>query len=267
MSFWKNKVAIVTGGSRGLGHAIASSFATAGARVFIADLDADSLARCAGQLRSKGADVTTLPADVTDQMQVEAMVGKAVERYGRLDVLVNNVGRSMRSEVLNTSPEDFQALWVINFLSTVRCTRAAASHLLATQGHVVNIGSLAAKAAGPHLGAYPAAKHAVAAYSQQLRLELGPRGLHVLLVCPGPLKRQDAGQRYADQAAGLPAAAGQPGGGTKLSLVDPDWLGQKILRCCERRKPELVVPFRARLLFALAQLSPKLGDWIIRKKT
>ncbi len=121
-----------------------------------------------------------------------------MSRFGRLDVLVNNAGRSMRGKVLDTTPEQFRELMELNLIGLVRCTRAAAPHLLQQRGHVVNIGSLGAKSAARWLGAYPATKFAVAAYSQQLRLELGPQGLHVLLVCPGP----DPAQRSAAVSLG-----------------------------------------------------------------
>jgi short-subunit dehydrogenase len=121
--------------------------------------------------------------------------------------------------------------------------------------------------AGAYLGAYPASKFAVAAYSQQLRLELEPRGLHVLLVCPGPLQREDAGRRYDQQAQGLPAAARRPGGGARLKAIDPLALGQRIVRACQRRERELVVPGKVRWLAALAELSPAWADWLIRRKT
>ena len=101
--------------------------------------------------------------------------------------------------------KQFQAFLDLNFFGTVRCTRAAVPRLLMTRGHVVNIGSLAAKMAASYLGAYPVSKFAVAAYTHQLRLELGPQGLHVLLVCPGPIARPDAGQRYSGEA-GRPAS-------------------------------------------------------------
>jgi hypothetical protein len=87
------------------------------------------------------------------------------------------------------------------------------------------------------------------------------------LVLPGPIAREDAGVRYASQAADLPANARQPGGGVKLKGIDPAKLARRILRACERRRPELVVPARARLLFTLQQLSPRLGDWILRRMT
>ena len=152
----------------------------------------------------------------------------------------------------------------LNFLATVHCTRAALPHLLASQGHLVNIGSLAAKTAAPYLGAYPASKFAVAAYSQQLRLELGPQGLHVLLVCPGPILRADGGSRYDEQTAGLPPVARQAGGTSRLRPIPPARIASKVVRYCERRKPELVMPARVRLLLALAQLFPSLADKIIR---
>ncbi len=95
--------------------------------------------------------------------------------------------------------------------------------MLKTRGHIVNIGSLAAKMASRYLGAYPASKFAVAAYTHQLRLELGPQGLHVLLVCPGPIARPDAGQRYSGEAGRPPGVRPErPGGGVRLKGIDPD---------------------------------------------
>jgi short-subunit dehydrogenase len=126
---------------------------------------------------------------------------------------------------------------------------------------------LAAKSASKYLGAYPASKFPVAAYSQQLRYELHPLGVHVLLVCPGPIAREDAGSRYDDQANNLPESARKPGGGVKLKGIPPERLVAKILRYCECRKPELVMPAKARLLFAISQLSPTWGDWIMGKVT
>jgi short-subunit dehydrogenase len=173
----------------------------------------------------------------------------------------------MRGKVADTTPEQFRDLMELNLLALVRCTRAALPELLKNRGHVVNIGSLAAKAASRWVGAYPASKHAVAAYSQQLRLELGPEGLHVLLVCPGPVARKDPRLYPLAGLEDLPERARRPGAGVKTSAIDPARLARLVLRACERRKPELVVPGRARLLFALSQLSPRLGDWLVLKFT
>jgi len=181
--------------------------------------------------------------------------------------LVNNAGRSMRGKLIDTTPEQFQQLIELNFIAMVRCTRAAIPHLLPRRGHVVNIGSLAAKSASRWVGAYPASKHAVAAYSQQLRLELGPEGLHVLLVCPGPISRDDERLYPLQGMEDIPERARRPGAGVKIKTIPPAKLAAAILRACERRRPELVMPAKARLLFAISQLCPTLGDWIIRRKT
>lgn len=260
MPYWTDKVALVTGGSSGLGWVLARELRQQGAKVVIVARDAGKLQAAAGELGATG-----IAADVTSQPDVERLIAEVIRQHGKLDLLVNCAGRSSRGAIAETTAEQFRELLELNFLAAVRTTRAALPHLLASRGHVVQIGSLAAKTGSPHLGAYPASKFPLAAYCQQLRLELGPQGLHALLVCPGPLRRDDAGQRYA--AAGLPESAARPGGGVKLKGIDPQWLARRILTACERRQPELIVPSKARLLFAISQLWPSLGDWIVRKMT
>ncbi len=267
MSFWKDKVALVTGGSSGLGRGIADAFATAGAKPVIAGLEPDAVQAAADEIRKQGCDVLGVHADITRQDDVDSLFAQALDRFGRLDVLVNNAGRSMRGKVLDTTPEQFWELMELNLIGLVRCTRAAVPHLLKQRGHVVNIGSLAAKSASRWVGAYPATKFAVAAYSQQLRLELGPQGLHVLLVCPGPVAREDPRLYPLEGLEHLPQRARRPGAGVKVAKIAPRKLAWAILQACQRRKPELVVPGKARLLFAISQLWPAIGDWIVLRKT
>lgn len=282
MGTWQGKVVLVTGGSRGLGLAVACAAAQAGAEVILAARDEQALAAAARQVASaahRGAPAAAgqraaaeaeaacfwQPADFLDPVQVQALVEAALGRHGRLDAVIHCVGRSARAAAKDTPPQAFRGLWEINFLTAVHCAAAVRPALAASSGSLVLIGSLASKMAGWHLGGYPASKFALAAYAQQLRLELAPQGIHVLLVCPGPIQREDAGQRYAAEAAGLPAAAGRPGGGVRLRGIDPHRLARRILAACQRRQVELVVPASARLLFALAQLSPRLGDWIMTR--
>jgi short-subunit dehydrogenase len=263
---------IVTGGSSGLGKAIARAFAARGAKVVIAARRPDALAAAAEELRARGYEVAAVAADVTRCDDVERLMSKTIERFGKLDVLVNNAGRSMRRAVADTTVEDFRELLELNVLGLVRCTQAALPHLLASRGHVVNIASLAGKSAARWVGAYPATKFAVAAYSQQLRLELGEQGLHVLLVCPGPIARdQPRGEgdpRDGDEPPGrLPASAYQPGAGVRTKALSPERLADEIVWACEKRRLELIRPRKARILFALAQLSPRLGDWLVKRFT
>ena len=281
MSYWKDKVVLVTGGSSGLGRVIARAYVDAGARVAIAALEDDAVRRAAEEMTALAAanargdekrEVLGVQADLTVQEDVDRLFEQVIERFGRLDVLVNNAGRTDRGKILDTTPEKFQRVFELNFLATVRCTRAAVPHLLPREGrelggHVVNIGSLAAKSAARWVGAYPVSKFAVAAYSQQLRLELGDGGLHVLLVCPGPVARKDQRLYSLEGLEDIPESARCPGAGVKTKAIDPEWLAARVLRACERRQPELVVPAKARILFALSALWPRLGDWIVLRKT
>ncbi len=155
MSFWQDKVVLVTGGSSGLGRVIADEFGAAGCKVAVAALEADAVQKAAAEMQSAGVDALAVHVDITHQEDVDRMLGETLARFGRLDVLVNNAGRSMRGKVLDATPEQFRDLMELNLIALVRCTRAAAPELLRRQGHVVNIGSLASKAASRWVGAYP----------------------------------------------------------------------------------------------------------------
>ncbi len=264
MANWTDKVVVVTGGSSGLGRAIAAEFAEAGAKVICIARDLQNLTQAAHELGRSGATVDCVVADVTDDQSVAGAVAEIKQRHGQIDVWVNNVGRSLRIGLTDARVEDFQELMEINFLSAVRCSLAALPELDGTSGHLVNIGSLAAKTGWPLVAPYSASKHALAAYHHQLRLE-GPRSVHYLFVCPGPIRRSDAGQRYSDQAAQLSEEAARPGAGVKLKGIPPEEIAQRIRTACESRKADLVMPGKARIAFALAQISPRLGDYLLKK--
>ncbi len=266
MAYWKDKVALITGGSAGLGYALAERLAHQGARVAIAARGEEALRSAAAELSKAGAEVLPVVADITGDADVDRMMATVIERFGRLDLLVNSAGRSARGEVLATTPDDFRQLLELNLIGTVRVTRAAAPHLLESHGHLVNIGSLAGKSAARYLGAYPASKFALTAYTQQLRLELAPLGVKVLLVCPGPISR-DTTRNYVASDSPLPESAKGPGGGVKLAGLEAEQLAAAILSAAERGRAELIMPGKARLLFVLAQISPRLGDWLIRRMT
>jgi short-subunit dehydrogenase len=267
MEYWRGKRAVITGGSSGLGRALAGALAQRGARVAVIARGAAALAETSHQLRTLGGDVLALAADVTVQEEVNQFSTTILEQWGGIDLLAHCAGRSMRGNALATPISGFQELWEANFLSAVRLAQAFAEPLASNRGHIVLIGSLASKVAPRYLGAYPASKFAVAALAQQLRLELDPRGVHVLLVCPGPIEREGGGERYFELAPDVPAEAHQPAGGAKIRRIDPAALSERILRACERRRAELIVPRRARLLFAATQLFPRFGDWCLRKMT
>jgi NAD(P)-dependent dehydrogenase (short-subunit alcohol dehydrogenase family) len=270
MSYWEGKRALIIGGSAGLGRAVADVLAQYGARLAIVGRRQSQLDIATNELKACGADVVNIAADVTNSDDVDRLFATVKSEWGGIDFLCHCAGRSMRGTLLGTSPEEFRELWDTNFLSAVRCIQKFSAPLIGSRGHVVLIGSLASKVAAGFLGAYPASKFPLAALAQQMRMEMGQRGLHTLLVCPGPIARDEElgpAARYSSQSPDVPMAAHLPGGGAKLRAINPHWLAGKILRACEERRAELVVPKRARLLFAVTQLSPRLGDWLLRRLT
>lgn len=275
MSYWEDKVALVTGGSSGFGLALSTALVTAGAQVILVARDTTRLESATRQLDEQSAKrrnsnrppVQAIAADVTSAMDVASLFAQVRSETGRLDALFNIAGRSDRGLLLETPPERLQELWELNVVAALRCAGEAQGLLAERKGHLVFMGSLAAKSAARYLGGYCCTKFPLSAAAQQLRLELEPQGIHVLLVCPGPLKRADEGRRYDESAAGLPESARRPGGGVRLSGIDTADLAEQTLAACRNRKAELVVPAKARLLFALTQLWPTWGDAIVRKKT
>ncbi|QDU87308.1 putative oxidoreductase [Pirellulimonas nuda] len=262
MPDWTGKTALVTGGSAGLGLAIAGAIRRRGADVVLVARNQSQLAQaCAGL---PGA--VALSADLAVGGEATRVVNETAARFGRLDLVVHAAGRSTRGRVVDTPREQFEALLALNTLAAIELAQAAAPSLVASRGSLVLIGSLATHVAPKFLGAYPVSKHPLAALAQQLRLELGPEGMHTLLVCPGPIARADSADRYADQAADLPPEARKPGGGAKVRALDPQRLAEQILAACDKRKAELVIPKKARLLFALSRLFPEWGDRLLNKK-
>jgi short-subunit dehydrogenase len=203
-------------------------------------------------------------ADVTSTEDVTKLFAFISEKYGQLDLLVNNAGLSARGRIEETPLDDFSKMIELNVMAVVRCSQAAIPLLRESKGHLVNIGSLASKSASKFIGPYATTKFAVAGFTHQLRLELAEDGIHVMLVCPGPITRSDSGTRYEDQAAALPAEIRKPGAGVKIKTLCPEKLSAEILIACQKRKNELVRPGKAKILFAIAQLSPAWGDWVLK---
>ncbi len=264
MTDWTGKHVLVIGGSSGLGLSIAEAFHRQGAEVAIAARDSQRLSDAAARISDDQRSVTTWEVDLCEASSINALVDATQSRWGHLDVLVNSAGVSDRGRIEDTSAERFLELFHLNCIGTLRSIQGFLSLLLPVQGSVVNIGSLASKTAHANLGAYPVSKFPVAALSEQLRREFEGR-LHVLLVCPGPIKRPDAGHRYS--AENVPASALKPGGGVRLHHIDPQSLSAKIILACERKRAEVVVPTQARWLFAISAVAPNLGDWLLRRMT
>ena len=269
-------VALVTGGSAGLGFVIARRLLDAGYCVVIVGRDSgrleDAMRRldpegCLSSDGNIGQRLACFPCDLTDARAVAQLVTDTLNTWGRLDVLVNCVGASDRGLIENLEPDRAEFLFRQNVTTALLCSQNTIEALEKTGGVIVNIGSLASKVGARYIGAYAMAKHALAGMTQQLRLELKPRGIHVCLVSPGPIRRKDAGQRYQESIDGLPPQAAKPGGGTRVKGLPPERVADAVLAAIRRRKPDVVLPRYLRLLIMLGHASPRLGDWLLLKFT
>ena len=268
-NFWQSKTAVVCGASAGLGHALAEQLlqVRVGRLVVLARGPAvlEASQRWADEFTE--TEVTGLTTDVCDIKQLNESAKSIQTRMGEVDLIINAVGRSDRGTLTELNPERLQDLFDVNVVSSLNVLQHLGPLLRRPNGKLVLIGSLASLFAPRFLGGYAIAKHALAGLAQQARLELAEQGIDVTLVCPGPIARVDAGQRYADTNEGLPAAALQPGGGAQIKGLDGPVLARQILRAAAKGQPILVRPRSARLLWTVSSLSPALGDWILRKKT
>ena len=184
------------------------------------------------------------------------------------DLLINAVGRSDRGLLEQLGAMDLASLLNDNLMCTWNMICIMLESLKRARGTIVNIGSLAGLVPAPGMGGYSISKSALTAMSRQLRLELASHGVHVMLVCPGPIARDDSRTRYeklAEERGLNSQSATAPGGGVKLRLIDPNNLCQRILNAAHFRKKELVCPRKAAWLAAIANVFPSLADWILSK--
>lgn len=260
-------VAIVTGASAGLGLMIAKTFFAHGYRVMIVGRDRQRLSGARHFLADElsGEDrIQCVVADLTRAEEVAAMMSGLAADWGRLDVLVNCVGSSDRGLLENLAAEPLEELIAQNVTTALLCSQAALPLLEQSGGAIVNIGSLAAKIGARYMGGYSAAKHALAGLTQQMRLELAQRGIHVGLVSPGPIRRADAGSRYAERIdESLPPEAAKPGGGTKIKGLDPQRVANAVYVCASKRRPDMILPRWMRLFVVISHMFPRLGDWLL----
>ncbi len=204
----KDKVCLITGAARGLGEAIARRFLEAGCRLALWDLNGEAARKLAGNLDPSGRRVLAQRVDVTAEAEVQAAVDKAVEHFGRIDVLVNCAGIIKHLPIDKMSLEDFESVLRVNLTGTFLCCRAVVP-LMKKQGggKIVNIASLGGRTGRPGVGVnYAASKAGVVGLTQTLAREAGPAGLYVNAIAPGPilteLTRQVGPEVFAKWNAG-----------------------------------------------------------------
>lgn len=186
------KVAIVTGAASGIGRAIALDLGKFGASVVIADKSVQGAEGVAREIESAGGKAIAIETDVTSIEQVEQMVNQTISELGRIDILVNNAGIITRTTVVDMKAEDVDRTFDVNLKGVIFCSQAVARHMIGQKsGKIVNVGSsLSSRASVCNLSGggadYCASKAAVHAFTRSLAMELGPYGINVNAVAPGP---------------------------------------------------------------------------------
>lgn len=181
----KDKVAIVTGSSKGIGEGIARVFSSEGAKVVVVCRTESAGRRMADELGASDGRAVFIRTDVKDSDSVQSMIASTVETFGRLDVLVNNAGYHISKNVEETSEEEWQHIIETNLRSTFLCSKYAIPHLRKTKGNIINISSMVGLVGQPNAGAYSATKGGQIAMSKGMAIDFAPDGIRVNVICPG----------------------------------------------------------------------------------
>lgn len=250
----RGKVALVTGASSGIGEAAALELARRGASVAVAARSVEKLKALAGRASSSGGRVLVVEADVADRASVEAMVGRVLGEFGRLDVLVNNAGLGLSGRVSELRAEDLRYVFEVNTIGPLNCVQAALPHM-DRGGRIVNVSSVVGKRAIPKVGGYCSSKSALNGLSDALRVEVANRGISVTSVYPGTTRTpfRDNSRRTKDEKRGW-----RPKG------VAPEKVAQKIADAAQKGPRDVYVTLSDRLFVAGVTLFPGLTDLALR---
>jgi glucose 1-dehydrogenase len=192
---------LVTGAGSGMGAAIAATLAQAGAAVAVNDIDVAAAQRTVEEITAAGGRAVAVAGDVADQTGAKQIVGAAVEQFGQLTGLVNNVGLVRGGKLLDITEAEWDFVMRVDCSSALFVSQAAYPHLVATGGPIVNNSSLCAVFPAPGAGSYNAAKAAMVTLTQQLALEWGPEGIRVNAIAPGMISGTHFSASSQDEGA------------------------------------------------------------------
>ncbi len=253
----RGRTVLITGGSRGLGLALAREMAAQGARLIICGRDPQSLERAAASLANGGAEVLAISTDVTNPDAVAEMVEAVRHRYGHVDVLVNNAGVIEVGPAKAMSLSDYEEAMATNFWGMLYPTLALLPDMRARKsGRIVNITSIGGKLGIPHLLPYSASKFAAVGFSQGLRAELAGDGIKVVTVCPGLMRTGSPRNaifrgQHRSEYAWFSISDALPG----LS-ISAESAARRIVAACRRGDAEVLFPIPAKLASVVNAVAP-----------
>jgi NAD(P)-dependent dehydrogenase (short-subunit alcohol dehydrogenase family) len=256
----KGKVALITGGSFGIGAAIAAEFVRLGGDVILVARHKAELEQVAAKLRPSGARALTVEGDVRSDDVLASAVQLARQELGRLDWVFANAGWSVYGDFESLDLADYERQFAVNVFGVMRTIKAALPDLKASRGRIVVTGSVSGHVCFPGRSAYAMSKFAVRALALTLAAELHPAGVSVTLATPGYVAtatRQMDRQGNRDPSAKDPAPA--------ALLLDPREAARQIIRAASRRKLEVVITWHGRVLVFLQRMFPELITNVLRK--
>ena len=256
-NFFNGKTVVVTGASSGIGKACALELARRGANIVLAARNAEELEKVAAQVssRSKAVSVVT---DVAREEDCRNLIENAAKHFGKINVLINNAGISMRALFDEVDINVLKQVMEINFWGTVYCTRYAIPYLLASKGSLVGMSSTAGKVGLPGRTAYSASKFAMEGLLQSIRTENLHKGLHVLVACPG-FTASDIRNRALNKDG--KAQGDSPRDEAKM--MQPEEVAKRIADAIIKRRRDLILTTEGKTTLLLSKFFPKLLDKLV----
>jgi NAD(P)-dependent dehydrogenase (short-subunit alcohol dehydrogenase family) len=260
-----DRVALISGGSRGLGLVLARRICDQGGKVALLARDPEELARAKADLTRRGGRVLTVQCDLLDRDQIQAAVRKVIDRFGRIDILINNAGIIEVGPLDRMTREDYDRAMRLHFWAPYELVSQVAPEMrLWGGGRIVNISSLGGKLAVPHFAPYSASKFALTGFSDAIRTELARDNIHVTTVAPGLMRTgSHVNARFKGnhdaEFAWFSASAGAP-----LISMDAGRAARKILGACRRGQPSLTLTLVARGAIAGNAVFPNLTGYAMK---
>jgi short-subunit dehydrogenase len=263
MNDFKDKVIWITGASSGIGEALALAFAKLGARLILSARRQDELKRVAGLTKLPELDLMILPFDLSDTKNASGLAAQIINKFGRIDMLVNNGGYSQRSEAMDTPEAIDRQLMEVNYFSYVNLSKAVLPYMKRQKGgQIVVISSIAGKFGFYLRSSYSAAKHALHGFFDSLRLETEKYNIQTLIVCPGKIKTQVSHNAITSS-------------GEKHNEMDPSHEHALTAEACATQlingikagKEEIYIGGKEILMVRIKRFFPKVFSRLIRKQS
>jgi NAD(P)-dependent dehydrogenase (short-subunit alcohol dehydrogenase family) len=261
----RDKVAVITGGSRGLGLVLARHICAQGGSVALVARDPEELGRAKADLGPRGGAVLTVECDLLDARQIQSAVRQIIDRFGKIDILINNAGIIEVGPLENMAREDFERAMRLHFWAPFELIAQVVPEMrIWGGGRIVNISSIGGKVAVPHLAPYSASKFALTGFSDAIRAELARDNIRVTTVAPGMMRTGSHVNakfkgKHDMEFAWFAASAGAP-----LISMNADRAARKILAACRRGQPSLTLTFAARGAILGNALFPNLTGYVMR---